>query len=193
MEALPWMDWIEPALEPAALLTGIGYALLAVRRNRWAWVFGGFSSALLAWLAAGAALPLQAALQTLYVGMAVYGFVNWSADGHGDPLIHRWPFARHALAIGIIAAFALLVSRTPLASAGEWPELDAAVTGASLLATWMTARTVLENWLYWFFVNAASIVLYGSQGLPLVAGLYVVYFVIAIFGWRAWHLRWRGA
>jgi nicotinamide mononucleotide transporter len=55
----------------------------------------------------------------------------------------------------------------------------------------MTARTVLENWLYWFAVNAASIALYGAQGLQLVAGLYVIYFVIAIFGWRAWHLRWR--
>jgi len=182
------MTWIELA----ALITGIGYALLAVRRNRWAWVSGGLSSALLAWLAAGAGLPMQAGLQTLYVGMAVYGFLNWSANGRGDPAIRRWPLVHHALALLAIAAFTLWVApRLPFLNAGNWPALDAAVTAASLLATWMTARTVLENWLYWFAVNAASIALYGTQGLQLVAGLYGVYFVIAIFGWRAWHLRWR--
>ena len=179
-------------MEPAALLTGIGYALLAVRRNRWAWVCGGFSSALLAALAADAGLPMQAALQTLYVGMAVYGFANWSAGGGGDPAIRRWPMSRHLVALLAIAAFALLLApRLPLLNAGNWPTLDAAVTAASLLATWMTARTVLENWWYWFAVNAASIALYGAQGLQLIAGLYLVYFVIAIFGWRAWSRRWR--
>lgn len=187
MDALQSMAWVEPA----AVIAGIGYALLAVRRNRWAWVFGGLSSALLAWLAAGAGLPLQAALQSLYVAMAVYGFLNWSAEGRGDPVIHRWSLARHGWAIGSIALLAMLMSQWSLTNAGQWPALDAAVTVASLLATWMTARTVLENWLYWFVVNAASIVLYGGQGLHLVAGLYAVYFVIAIFGWRSWHRRWR--
>lgn len=65
-------------IESLALLSGFGYALLAVQRDRRAWVFGAVSSALLAWLAAGARLPLQAALQSLYVVMAVYGYLNWS-------------------------------------------------------------------------------------------------------------------
>ena len=77
------------------------------------------------------------------------------------------------------------------ATGASWPRLDAAVTGASLLATWMTARSVLENWLYWFAVNAASMFLYGVQGLSLVAGLYVVYFIIAVFGWREWLAQYR--
>ena len=49
-------------LEWLALAAGLGYAVLAVRRDRRAWIFGALSSALLAWLAAGARLPLQAAL-----------------------------------------------------------------------------------------------------------------------------------
>lgn len=179
-------------LEYFALISGIGYALLAVRRNRWAWVSGAISSALLAWLAAGAGLPLQSVMQGLYVVMAVYGFVHWSADGVGDPEIHRWSWRRHGLAISLIAAIAFgIAPRFVEISGASWPRLDAAVTLASLLATWLTARTVLENWLYWFAVNAASIVLYASQGLVWVALLYAVYFLIAIFGWRAWRTRWR--
>jgi nicotinamide mononucleotide transporter len=192
-------------IEYFAVATGIGYALLAVRRIRWAWVFGGISSALLAWLAARSALPLQSALQTIYVGMAVYGFWQWSArkteadphdqrleDSRKGPVIRRWPLRGHVLALVGIAAASLVLSPALAETTGaSWPRLDAAVTCASLLATWMTARSVLENWLYWFAVNAVSIFLYGVQGLSLVAGLYVVYFVIAVFGWREWLAQYR--
>ncbi|MEY2624773.1 MAG: nicotinamide riboside transporter PnuC [Gammaproteobacteria bacterium] len=178
-------------IEYFAVAAGIGYALLAVRRIRWAWVFGGISSALLAWLAARSALPLQSALQTVYVGMAVYGFWQWTARSKKSE-ITRWPLWVHACVLIAIAAASLVLSPALAETTGaSWPRLDAAVTGASLLATWMTARSVLENWLYWFAVNAASMFLYGVQGLSWVAGLYVVYFIIAIFGWREWLAEYR--
>jgi len=175
--------------EHGALLCGIGYALLIVKRNRWAWCFGALSSSLLVWLAAGAGLPLQAALQGVYVLMAGYGFWRWTkaAEQNAVVAVSIWPRWRHAVAaLGIIVlAFTvgrLLAEHTDAA----WPRLDAAVTAMSLLATWMTARALLENWLYWLVVDAISFFLYYSQGLIFVAVLYVVYFVIALFGFRAW-------
>ncbi|MFM7707914.1 MAG: nicotinamide mononucleotide transporter, partial [Gammaproteobacteria bacterium] len=82
-------------LEWLALATGLGYAVLAVRRDRRAWVFGAVSSALLAWLAAGARLPLQAALQAVYVAFAVYGFRTWTREADatdaGRVRVLRWP------------------------------------------------------------------------------------------------------
>lgn len=182
-------------IEYLAVVTGLGYAIFAVRHDRRAWLFGAVSSGLLAWLAARAALPLQSGLQAFYVAMAVYGFRQWSraAPAAGTP-IHRWPWYAHLLALcGVLAVALGLAPWLALAGAGEWPRLDAAVTCASLLATWMTARSVLENWLYWFAVNAASMFLYGVQGLVFVAGLYAVYFLIAIFGWRQWWSRHRAA
>jgi nicotinamide mononucleotide transporter len=192
-------------IEYVAVAAGVGYALLAVRRIRWAWVFGGVSSALLALLAARSALPLQSALQTLYIVMAIYGFWQWSTrkkQGAADdpifegsrkgPMIRRWPLWAHGSALLGIALAALVLSPALAETTGaSWPRLDAAVTCASLLATWMTARSVLENWLYWFAVNAASVFLYGVQGLSLVAGLYIVYFIIAIFGWREWLVQYH--
>ena len=176
--------------ESLALLSGFAYAVLAVRRDRRAWIFGAVSSALLAWLAAGARLPLQAALQSLYVVMAVYGYRNWSrGSGQGDRrvTIGRWPMRHHAWALlsivlGTLALAPLLARCTDAA----WPHLDAAVTLGSLLATWLTARAIFENWHYWLIVNAASFALYLSQGLALVSVLYVVYFTIALVGLRRW-------
>lgn len=178
-------------IELVAMLSGIAYALLAVRRNRWAWLCGALSSALLVWLAAGAALPLQALLQGAYVAMAAYGFWHWSRGASADAPVRitRWQTSTHVyalIAVGVATVLLapLLASNTPAAS----PWLDAAVTGLSLLATLMTARAVLENWVYWLVVDAASLVLYGSQGLYFIAILYGVYFVIAVFGLRLW---WR--
>lgn len=178
------------SLELAALSLGLGYAVLAVRRDRRAWVFGALSSALLAWLAAGARLPLQAALQSGYVLMALYGFRHWSRSADAQDArvrIGRWPLRRHLIAVlvivvGTVALAPLLASWTDAA----WPRLDAAVTLGSLFATWLTARALFENWHWWLVVNAASFLLYAAQGLALVAVLYVVYFVIACVGWQRW-------
>lgn len=181
-------------LEWLALASGLGYALLAVRRDRRAWVFGAVSSALLAWIAAGARLPLQAALQAAYVAMAVYGFRTWTREADaadaGRVRVTRWPLRRNALALACVALGTLAVA--PLLAAhtdAAWPRLDAAVTLGSLLATWMTARALIDNWVWWLVVDAASLVLYASQGLVFVALLYLVYFVIALVGLRDWSRR----
>ncbi|MEY4358393.1 MAG: hypothetical protein RL469_1719, partial [Pseudomonadota bacterium] len=57
--------------------------------------------------------------------------------------------------------------------------------------TWMVARAVLENWVYWLVVDAVSFFLYAAQGLAFVSMLYAIYFVIAIFGLRSWLRTWR--
>lgn len=187
-------NWLDQILEThwaehVALLCGVSYAILAVKRIRWAWVFGAASSALLVWLAAGAALPLQAVLQAVYVVMAAYGFWHWSKVAPGEKVIAvtMWGWQRHLLAWVVVAA--LVWFAAPLLqqyTAAAWPRLDVLVTGLSLLATWMTARAILENWLYWLVVDAVSFYMYSAQGLMFVAMLYALYFIIAIFGLRSW-------
>lgn len=182
--------------ELLALLSGVGYALLVVRRNRWAWAFGAVSSSLLTFLAARNGLPLQSVLQGVYVFMAGYGFWHWSAAaanaGAERITIARWPWGWHVLAL--VLALAVSQAIAPVLERhtdAAWPRLDAFVTLLSLLATWMTARAVLENWMYWLLVDALSFYLYASQGLSFVAVLYVLYFLIAIWGLRSWWVQHR--
>ena len=192
-------SWLDQLLathwaEHVALVCGVVYAILAVKRIRWAWVFGAASSAVLVWLAAGAALPLQAVLQAVYVLMAVYGFWHWSKVAPGETVIAvtMWGWRRHLVAWLVIAA--LIWFGAPLLqqhTAAAWPHLDVVVTGLSLLATWMTARAILENWLYWLLVDALSFYMYSAQGLMFVAMLYSIYFVIAVVGLRSWWLQRR--
>jgi len=50
----------------------------------------------------------------------------------------------------------------------------------------MVARKVLQNWHYWFVIDAVSVYLYLQRGLDLTAILFCVYLVMIVFGYRAW-------
>jgi nicotinamide mononucleotide transporter len=55
-----------------------------------------------------------------------------------------------------------------------------------VVTTAMVARKILENWHYWFVIDVASIHLYASQGLWLTVGLFWVYLVLVVIGYRQW-------
>ena len=50
----------------------------------------------------------------------------------------------------------------------------------------MVARKILENWLYWFVIDAVSVGLFASRGLYLTALLFLVYLVMIVIGYRSW-------
>jgi hypothetical protein len=64
--------------------------------------------------------------------------------------------------------------------------VDALTAWGSVFATWLVARKVLENWLYWIVLDCAAAGLYWSQGLIATAVLFVLYSAIAVQGYRSW-------
>ena len=51
------------------------------------------------------------------------------------------------------------------------------------------ARKFIENWPLWLLVNAASVALFAYKGLTLTVLLYVIFFLLAIWGWIGWRKR----
>jgi nicotinamide mononucleotide transporter len=181
--------------EAVSVLLGLAYLLLAVRRNRWCWVAGGVSSAILGYLSVRARLPMQAALQLYYVVMSVYGFVHWSrANAESDRAVTTWPLSHHlAACAAIIAASVLSAHWLARETQAAWPYLDSLTTWASLFTTWLVARVKLENWAYWVIVDAALVFLFAAQALYFVALLNALYVVIAIVGFNSWLKSYRSS
>ena len=50
----------------------------------------------------------------------------------------------------------------------------------------MVARKILENWIYWFVIDAVSVYLYLSRDLYFTAALFVAYLVMIVFGYLSW-------
>jgi nicotinamide mononucleotide transporter len=67
-----------------------------------------------------------------------------------------------------------------------FPYLDAFTTWGSVITTWMVARKVLENWLYWLLVDCVMVYLSYVAGLPATTLLFVIYLGIVIAGFLAW-------
>lgn len=174
--------------EGLAVLLGLVYVLLAVRRSRWCWVAGGLSSAILIYLAARARLPMQAGLDAYYVLMSVYGFAHWTRNnGEATRVPGFWPLRSHLLAWVVILAGSALSARWLAAQThAAWPLLDSLTTWASLLATWLEARVRVESWIYWIAIDAVLVFLFAKQGLVFIATLFAVYLVISLFGFASW-------
>ena len=77
-------------------------------------------------------------------------------------------------------------------SAADLAYADSFTTVASFIAMWMTARKHLYSWVAWFIIDVVQIALYllkgldSQPGLFLYAGLYTIYLVMAVMGFRSW-------
>lgn len=179
-------EWIAVAL-------ALGYLLLAVRQSPWCWACAAASSGVYLVLFGRGGLDMQAALQVFYVAMAAYGWYAWrggrgAGEEGGRPLgVSTWSPAAHVLAIGGALA-ATGISGRLLSTAGGTavPYVDALVAWVSVLATWMVARKVLENWLYWIVIDLVAAGLYWSQGFAATGVLFLVYVAIAVRGYFSW-------
>ena len=179
--------------EAIAVAAGLVYVVLILRRNRWGWVAGALSSSIYIVIAARARLPMQSLLQMYYVGMAVYGWFSWKRNAEQEEgRIFRWPLRRHLLvALLILVASAASARVLAAETRAAWPLLDSLATWISLVATWLLARSVLENWVYWIAADLIMVGLFLQQGLQFTAGLFVAYIIVSGLGLRSWLARYR--
>ncbi len=182
-EAMSGWEWL-------AVLLAIAYVVLAIRQRIECWYAAFGSTLIYTLLFWNVSLFMESALNVYYLLMAVYGWYQWRFHPGKDSqlTVQRWPLSRH---LGIFAAIAALVfiSGYLLAenTSAALPYLDSFTTWASVITTYMVAKKVLENWLYWVVIDAVSIFLYVDRGMWLTAALFVIYTLMAIIGYREWH------
>jgi len=73
-----------------------------------------------------------------------------------------------------------------------FPFLDSFTTIAAVVATYMVANKILENWVYWFVIDGISVYLYQARELYVTSLLFVLYLVLIFIGFHRWWFDWRG-
>ncbi len=175
--------------EMLAVALAIAYLLLAVRQNRLCWPAAFVSTAIFTALFWQVQLLMQSALNVYYMGMAVYGWWQWTHGGGagGGLEITRWQWHRHLLVLLVVLVCMSISGRLlRLHTEAAWPYLDSFITFGAVVTTFMVARKVLDNWLWWMVINSLAIFLFLNRGMLLTAGLHLAYLVISVFGWMAW-------
>ena len=175
--------------EVIAVVTAVGYLLLAIRQNIWCWACAAVSTAIYVYLFVTAGLYMESVLNVFYLGMAGYGWYSWyfgKVDDEPLPVV-VWPFSRHAFpAVAILATAALNGLLLDTYTDAAFPYIDSATTWGAIWATYLVARKVLENWWYWLLIDSISIVIYWLRDLELTALLFVVYVFMIPFGYVSW-------
>lgn len=181
---------MDGTLEIIAVAFNVGYIILATRGNVWCWPLGILGSLLSIWLFINGKIYAEAFLFVYYVAMGFYGWNQWSKkrSDEDDLEIVEWKLQKHFFLImgGYIATGALFLVLRKYTDA-QMPLLDSFTTVFSFVATWLTAKRYIENWVYWIGINALTVYLYSSRGFQVYAILSVVYTVMAVYGIYNWN------
>ena len=147
-------------LELAGLQLSLWMVLCNLRVQPLAWPLAMASSAAYGVLFLHSKLYGEAGLQVLFIVLALWGWWQW-LRGTGD-------------------------AGRPLVADSDVPFLDALPTVGSITGQVLLARKCVENWPVWVAVNMVSVGLFAVKGLWLTVGLYLLFTLLALVGWRAW-------
>ncbi|MCB1604107.1 MAG: nicotinamide riboside transporter PnuC [Gammaproteobacteria bacterium] len=177
--------------EIVAVITAILYLILAAKENIWCWFFGFVSTAIYVYLFYDVALLSESVLNIYYMAMAVYGWYQWqNINQHQSVKIHKWKVKRHLAIVSVTLLLVYPVGSLMKILGASFPYLDALVALLAVVATFMTARKIFENWYYWLLVDSVSIYLFWSKQMYLTALLFVIYIVLIFFGIVSWKKLW---
>ena len=182
------------AWEIMGTVLGVIGVWLMIRQNIWGWPVGLVQVAVYAWVFFDAKLYSDTILQAAFFLIQAYGWWHWlrgvknrAASGEAALPVTRLSGKAIAgwIAVGAVltAVWGLFMHRTTDAALPWW---DAFILVFSLIAQWLQARKNIENWPAWVVVNTVAIGVYWAKDLRLTSGLYLIFWVMALWGWRAW-------
>ncbi|MFD1829280.1 MULTISPECIES: nicotinamide mononucleotide transporter family protein [Streptomyces] len=199
-QPVKWSDMVGNVMGLVALALGW-------RRSVWTWPAQFLAGLILVAAYASAQLSGGVGKQLLVIGVAVWGWRQWrrgsapgeaeagpageSGDGRIAVRFATWRERGGLLAGTVIGTLAVggLFTLYPALSWNPWP--DAYIFVGTLTAMVAQARGLVEFWFAWLLVDLVGVPLAFGSGLVFSGLVYIVYFVLVLWGLRDWWLRSR--
>lgn len=176
--------------EYIAVALSMAYLLLAIKENLWCWPAAFFSTFIYTIMYWNGALLMESLLNFYYMYMAVFGWVVWRKGkaNQAQRLITSWPVNRHVILIVLTTLASLAIGYVMQNyTHADFAYLDSFTTCFAVVTTYLVAKKVLENWLYWIVIDAASMYLYYEKGYYPTLVLFIFYTVMAAWGFKTWY------
>ena len=182
--------------EMLAVFLSVSYILLAIKQNLWSWVAAFFSTLIYSILFFDASLLMDSALNIFYLVMAVYGWYSWkygNIKAQNEQLkITTYGIANNFKIIGILILISIVLGYIMANyTSADFAYLDTFTTVFAVFATYMLAKKVLENWIYWVVIDTVSIYIYIQKGFYLTAVLFAIYTVLACVAYIQWKKEYK--
>lgn len=181
-------------LEIIGTLTGLLYLYWEYKASAWLWLASIAMPAIYLSVYFEAGLYADFAISIYYIIASVYGLLVWirhrrhERENEKDVVKIRSTPKREVpvlAAVGLLLLFLLgFILKRFTDSSVPWG--DALTTALSIVALWMLAQKYIEQWIVWCVADFAYAFLYAYKDLWLTAALYMIYAVVAIFGYFKW-------
>ncbi len=179
-------------IELLGALTGLLYLYFSIRQIIWLWLVGMVTSLLYIYVFYHARFYADMSLQVYYFFISIYGWYHWTHGSGKNNGENELPVTGigYGIWMGLILVSLILTAITGFIldnyTDSPMPYLDAFTTASSIVATWMLARKMIENWLFWIVIDAVSMGMYIYKGLYPTVILFLVYTFMAFIGYRQW-------
>lgn len=176
--------------EAIAMILAIAYILLAIKQSLWCWPAAFFSTLIYTVLFYDVSLLMDSVLNAYYLIMAVYGWYSWKYGGklqQEELAVSTYGLSKNIKIIGILTIVSLCFGYVMANyTSADFAYVDSFTTVFAIFTTYMLAKKILENWIYWIVIDAISIYIYIQKGLNLTAILFVIYTVLAFVAYKDW-------
>ena len=136
--------------------------------------------------------PLYAdgTLNIYYFVMSIYGWYNWVQKKDADHLTYPISWcSKRELSIGLIVfmvSWGIIYFVLVKVTNSNTPILDSLVSSTAVVAMWWMAKRKIENWLAWILSNIVAIPLNFYKEFYLFTLMYILFFVLAVWGFAEW-------
>ncbi|WP_462159253.1 nicotinamide riboside transporter PnuC [Pseudoalteromonas sp. GB56] len=180
--------------EYLAVALSMAYLLLAMKENLWCWPAAFISTFIYTVMYWNGALLMESLLHFYYMGMAVYGWWAWRYGKQRveEQGITSYTLNTHGILICVTALVSIAIGYVmDNYTHADFAYLDSFTTCFAIVTTYLVAQKVLENWLYWVVIDAASIYLYVEKGYYPTVVLFVFYTIMAVAGYVRWRQQYQ--
>ena len=181
---------VDITLEITAVIFGFLSVWFAKQDNILVFPTGLISTAIFVYLLYKWVLLGDMMINAYYFVMSIYGWYIWTRKANDvfTP-ISRTTAAEKKTTIIIIVATLVFVYAI-YESAGKWNTwtayVDTLTTAVFFVGMWLMARKKIENWIFWIVGDVISVALYLYKGLAFTSVQYLIFTLIAIYGYLAW-------
>lgn len=182
-------------IEILGTIVGLVYLWLEYKASIHLWIAGIIMPAIYLFVYYNAGLYADFGINIYYLVIALYGWVAWKtgfgltgskSEKKELAISHMPKKAVYKAVAAYLAAQAIIAWVLIDFTDSDVPWADSFTTALSIVGMWLLARKYIEQWWVWLVVDIASSVLYVYKGLHFTAILYMLYAIIAIFGYFKW-------
>jgi nicotinamide mononucleotide transporter len=170
------------------LIFGVAEVLLARANNIWLYPTGLVAIVLSVYSLFVAQLYAECLLNLYYFVMSVYGWWYWIRKKNEPPVKisytsrREWLITLSIVFGGWLVLYLVLKQFTP----STVPIWDSWISATAWAGMWLLARRKVENWVLLNISNIFAIPLLFQKGLPMMAILTIILFLVAVKGYFDW-------